>query len=224
LEFFIWLQLGVGAFLPHDVLVAAWGDFASGDVRVDISAKHPGTRGTSEEIRRELVPFLRRLHEQWRRLDYVPILWRQGECRHLFPSLPELANHNLSDARSCLIHGLHDQRAQEDCLYVFIAFDQAHEDSMKSVCRVLIPHVDATLRRIEVLPDCAPSNHGHGKLEALSAREEEIMHWVSIGKTNLEIGQILGISHNTAKNHLRRIFKKLNVANRAQAVARLKRR
>jgi DNA-binding CsgD family transcriptional regulator len=95
---------------------------------------------------------------------------------------------------------------------------------MKSLCRVLIPHVDSTLRRIEVLPEGVQANHAHRKLETLSVREAEIMHWVSIGKTNLEIGQILGISHNTAKNHLRRIFKKLNVANRAQAVARLKRR
>jgi DNA-binding CsgD family transcriptional regulator len=56
----------------------------------------------------------------------------------------------------------------------------------------------------------------------LTTREREIMHWVAIGKTNYEIGMILSISTNTAKNHLRHIFKKLNVANRAQAVSKLK--
>lgn len=27
LEFFSWLQNGVNEFLPHDVLIACWGDF-----------------------------------------------------------------------------------------------------------------------------------------------------------------------------------------------------
>jgi DNA-binding CsgD family transcriptional regulator len=51
----------------------------------------------------------------------------------------------------------------------------------------------------------------------ISAREAEIMDWVKLGKTNMEIGMILNISSFTVKNHLQRIFKKLDVLNRAQA-------
>jgi DNA-binding CsgD family transcriptional regulator len=43
---------------------------------------------------------------------------------------------------------------------------------------------------------------------------------VKSGKTNFEIGMILSISPNTVKNHLKRIFQKLDVTCRAQAVAR----
>jgi DNA-binding CsgD family transcriptional regulator len=49
--------------------------------------------------------------------------------------------------------------------------------------------------------------------------KKNIMQWVRAGKTNAEIGMILDISAFTVKNHLQRIFKKLNVFNRAQAVA-----
>jgi DNA-binding CsgD family transcriptional regulator len=52
-------------------------------------------------------------------------------------------------------------------------------------------------------------------------RELEIMDWVRKGKTNQEIGMILNISVFTVKNHLQRVFKKLDVLNRAQAVARI---
>ena len=45
------------------------------------------------------------------------------------------------------------------------------------------------------------------------------MGWVCSGKTNIEIGLILNISTFTVKNHLQRIFKKLDVVNRSQAVA-----
>lgn len=56
---------------------------------------------------------------------------------------------------------------------------------------------------------------------SLSDRENEIMHWVGAGKTNYEIGLILGISQFTVKNHLQRIFRKIDVRNRAQAITRI---
>ena len=55
----------------------------------------------------------------------------------------------------------------------------------------------------------------------MSERELDIMRWVCKGKTNGEIGQILDISFFTVKNHLQRIFRKLDVLNRAQAVAKI---
>jgi DNA-binding CsgD family transcriptional regulator len=45
------------------------------------------------------------------------------------------------------------------------------------------------------------------------------MAWVAKGKTNGEIGSILNVSSFTVKNHMQRIFKKLDVFNRAQAVS-----
>lgn len=55
----------------------------------------------------------------------------------------------------------------------------------------------------------------------LTERQLEILHWVKLGKTNHETAQILSVSELTVKNHLQRAFRKLNVHNRAQAVARL---
>lgn len=54
---------------------------------------------------------------------------------------------------------------------------------------------------------------------ALSPRELEVLHWVCLGKTNSEIGQILGISHWTAKVHVGNVLRKLNASNRTQAAA-----
>jgi DNA-binding CsgD family transcriptional regulator len=62
-----------------------------------------------------------------------------------------------------------------------------------------------------------------GDLSGLSQREVEIMEWVRIGKTNFEVAMILNISAFTVKNHLQRIFRKLDASNRAQAVEKLNR-
>lgn len=55
--------------------------------------------------------------------------------------------------------------------------------------------------------------------EALTAREREVLHWVARGKTDWEISEILSISEQTTKVHLRNTLRKLNAVSRAHAVA-----
>ncbi len=54
--------------------------------------------------------------------------------------------------------------------------------------------------------------------EPLTPREREIMRWVAIGKTNDEIGDILGIALQTVKTLLARAQVKLNSTRRTYAV------
>lgn len=54
----------------------------------------------------------------------------------------------------------------------------------------------------------------------LTGREAEILMWISRGKTNKEVGIILGSSPRTVNKHLEHIFEKLGVSTRAAAVAK----
>jgi DNA-binding CsgD family transcriptional regulator len=54
----------------------------------------------------------------------------------------------------------------------------------------------------------------------LSHREVDVLFWVSRGKSNVEIGQILGMSRRTAQKHLENIFRKLGVDNRTAAAGK----
>jgi DNA-binding response OmpR family regulator/DNA-binding CsgD family transcriptional regulator len=54
----------------------------------------------------------------------------------------------------------------------------------------------------------------------LTSRESEVLLWISRGKANREIGEILTISPRTVNKHLEQIFVKLGVENRASAAAR----
>jgi two-component system nitrate/nitrite response regulator NarL len=55
---------------------------------------------------------------------------------------------------------------------------------------------------------------------ALTPRESQVLALLVDGASNAAIARELGIAHNTVKNHLRSILRKLGVRNRAQAVAR----
>lgn len=55
------------------------------------------------------------------------------------------------------------------------------------------------------------------KAFTLTAREAEVLFWVSRGKSNRDVGQILEISPRTINKHLERVYEKLGVENRASA-------
>ncbi|MBO3088549.1 response regulator transcription factor [Cellulomonas dongxiuzhuiae] len=65
----------------------------------------------------------------------------------------------------------------------------------------------------------APMSGGPAVRSGLSEREAEIMDVVSQGLTNTQIARQLFLSEKTVKNHINRIFSKLGVTNRAQAIA-----
>lgn len=52
----------------------------------------------------------------------------------------------------------------------------------------------------------------------LSSRELEILELICNGSNNREVAEQLGISHQTVKNHVTAILRKLNVGDRTQAV------
>ncbi|GLK75048.1 DNA-binding response regulator [Methylopila jiangsuensis] len=53
----------------------------------------------------------------------------------------------------------------------------------------------------------------------VTARESEVLLWIARGKSNKDIGDILGMSPRTVNKHLEQIYVKLGVENRAAAAA-----
>lgn len=72
--------------------------------------------------------------------------------------------------------------------------------------RLSLPYVDIDLLN-------------HDPLEGLTARERELLAALANGWTNLQIAARTGISRNTVKYHLKNLYDKLGVSNRAMAVA-----
>lgn len=55
---------------------------------------------------------------------------------------------------------------------------------------------------------------------SLTVRESEVLLWIAKGKSNRDIGDILGLSARTVNKHLEQIYVKLGVENRASAAVK----
>ncbi len=54
---------------------------------------------------------------------------------------------------------------------------------------------------------------------AMSGREAEVLRCLAQGRTNAEIGSMLGITENTVRNHVHAVMRKLGATTRTDAVA-----
>lgn len=92
--------------------------------------------------------------------------------------------------------------------------------SIRSVLRGGAPIDPFIARRILTLLPSEPLHKpvDSSDSEALSARESEILEWVSRGLSNREIAEQLIISRYTVECHIKRIYRKLAVSSRTRAV------
>jgi DNA-binding NarL/FixJ family response regulator len=81
----------------------------------------------------------------------------------------------------------------------------------------MIRQVHAGKRRVP--PEVAAQLFQYMGEENLTPREVEVLQHVSAGERNRKIGELLGISEDTVKVHLKRIMEKLRAKDRTQAIA-----
>jgi DNA-binding CsgD family transcriptional regulator len=81
---------------------------------------------------------------------------------------------------------------------------------------------EASAARIEPAPIRLAPVRADPIPAGLTAREGEVMHWLSCGKTDAEIAALLSISPRTVHKHLEHIYVKLGVETRTAAVMRVR--
>lgn len=217
-QLFLWTQGQVQALLPHDVLVCL--QFGPGGALLRLECLH----GTVLAPAAEALLTARR--------DGLAV----RIARHCLQGarLPALADFRSDAANALQAFGADVARAGFDSVLVhgtgsgmvggtagasvFLMFGLPMRPNARHAyfLELLLAQLHLALGRLPAPRDpdvLAPAR-------ALSAREAEIVRWLRAGKSNDEMGRILGISALTVKNHLQRIYRTLGVGNRAHALAR----
>lgn len=116
--------------------------------------------------------------------------------------------------------------------YVRVFIDEGHP--MQALLARWLAHAGAAPLRdyaARLLSQFDPGPHGvrvaqekvlstGNLIDPLSQRELEVLHLMALGKTNLDIARQLIVSRGTIKAHAASIYRKLDVTNRTEAVAR----
>lgn len=81
------------------------------------------------------------------------------------------------------------------------------------------PMTSSVARKVVV--SFQPSRQSAPGIDLLSERESQVLHLLAQGRMYKEIADTLGITNNTVSCYIRRIYEKLHVRSRMEAVAKL---
>ena len=87
----------------------------------------------------------------------------------------------------------------------------------RTIMNLLRPHFGQARRNADLATVRLAAQSKPLEAYGLTHREKEVAHWLSRGKTNLEIAVILGVRVRTVEKHLENILAKLAVENRTTA-------
>lgn len=194
-ELFLWSQGALQTLLPHGVLLCIQLD-EQGRAR-KLECLHSTVLAPSE--RALLCDAVQGPAPVWLRR------WQQGGGQPLALQAGDMG-HGLAHGSGPLASG--------GSAFVLLGLPAAAGFRESWLLQLLLPYLHLAQQRIAtsaLAPVAAPS---------VSPRQAEILQWLREGKSNEEIGRLLGISPLTVKNHLQRLYRQLGVNNRAHAVAR----
>jgi len=121
--------------------------------------------------------------------------------------------------RNIAVHGVLDSSRNTATCYGFARIGAKWSERTITLIRLVTPHLHVAMVQRHMPPPPAekPGPRPSGRL---TQREEQVLHWLSYGKTTADISQILGIAPNTVHIHTQNIVRKLDASNRVHAVAK----
>lgn len=218
-HFFGWAQGLLQNLVPHEALICS---LRPGEGRVPVVEAFTTAAGEGEPLDRlygQEGAFGEKLVKEWEEKLYQPVVRDVAEVAGADSAVGrELAR---IGATRLIAHGTHDTSGRMASFFVFAGADDDNRRRARLV-EILVPFLHAAWVRTKVsLTGDNGANDAHAAArELLTEREREVLKWVYLGKSNIEIGLILGISPLTVKNHVQEILRRLNVQNRAQAVGK----
>lgn len=218
-QFYLWTQGQLQALLPHQLMLCLHLDASDAVVRLE--CLHAGV--LDDAVMRQLCDpadgLALRLARHCRNADRLPAM--TGGGRRAGDATLELFRRELQLAGfdHLVVHGS-GRLPGGSTLFALCGWAARPAPRHAWFLALLLPHLHMALLRLSERAARDAAHAGDAIARPLSARETEILGWVREGKSNFEVGCILGISALTVKNHLQRIYQTLGVSNRTHALSR----
>lgn len=216
-QFFLWSQGALQGFIPHETLVCAYGDIERMKCTFETFSGAVLDDNFEQAVGDPANGMLPHIMDDWLRGGRVPWLHTQdGEDQEGRRQL--LADLKRSGFGHVAAHGF--AHGEYGTFMAFVQLKTPPTQRCAYLMELLLPYVHTALHRVMASERSGKADDSSSIITLLSKREIQVLYWVKNGKTNRDIGQILNINPPTVKNHVQNIMRKLNVANRAQAVGK----
>lgn len=211
-QYFLWSQGALQSFLPHEILVVGYGRYGTPDFRCEILSR--SDLDGDETSLRAVEKLVREMADAWHGGGRAPLLYAGDEAAGGIER--KLAALRLGPA---LAHGVREFLGDTSGFFAFLRMPAAPDRRHAYHAEILLPHLYLALHRT-LTSERASSDRRRRYAVNLSRREIEVIAYIRDGRTNQQIAETLALSPLTVKNHVQNILRKLEVSNRAQAVAR----
>lgn len=220
-HFFCWTQGLLQNLIRHEVLICALRNGESNNFHVDSFSSTASEPTVVSNLFGQDTLLVPQLIKDWEENDFRPVFLdlTQSDMAVNSPLGRELSRMGASEV---FAHGTYDTFGWPVSFFIFGCPRGSIAPRHYPLAALLVPSLHAAWVHTQFTRQ-APlwQTRGHaGSNDLLTAREQEILGWIYRGKSNIEIGMILGISPLTVKNHVQKILRRLDVLNRAQAVGK----
>lgn len=216
-QFFLWLRLHLHRFVPHELLLCRIGRLRAGaEHRVEVFNCLPLDEGLIEALNAPQGQLWRQLQEAWVNGGRRPVLLPLERL-----DVPEGQALRAAGFAQLAVHGVDGTAGIHPPLLLALGRPQTQVLEAATTLAGLqtwLPHLHFSAAR--ALQDGDGPAAGEAEWpRVLTERELEVLRAMRVARSNAQIGEQLGISALTVKNHLRKIMRKLGAGNRVQAVA-----
>lgn len=215
--FVAWVSTTLRTLIPHQRFIA---HIRSGDVAIVREVRQDEAAASFPQVspNDEQGVVLRMLERRWIESGRVPqaipavsVVKQRG--RHASVNTEQIPGR-------WLVHGAGPLAGKAISNFALFEVGRTTDPLQLDKLALLAPFIHIALISCYQAPADDSVRSAPTESSLLTNREAEILQWIFEGKTNQQIGLALGISPFTVKNHLQRIFRKLGVGNRAQAVVK----
>ena len=218
-HFFTWTQGLLQNLVKHEALICALRNAEPMSFHVESFSTSPLEPALLSDVFRRDTSMVPHLTKTWEENSYRPVVCETGNASPFAQSALG-REFNRIGTDTVVGHGTFDAFGKPASFFVFACQSQAMNPKQVYCVELIVPLLHQAWVRTQIdrpVESGAVQAAGAG---VLTSREQEVLKWIHLGKSNIEIGTILEISPLTVKNHVQKILRKLNVQNRTQAVGK----
>ncbi len=218
-HFFTWTQGLLQNLVKHEALICALRNAEPVSFHVESFLTSPLEPALFSDMFRQDTSLVPHIIKAWEENSYRPVVCETGNASPFAQSALG-REFNRIGADTTVGHGTYDAFGKPASFFIFACQSQTMGPKQVYCVELIVPFLHQAWVRTQIDRSVESAVVHPAGAGLLTSREQEVLKWIHLGKSNIEIGTILEISPLTVKNHVQKILRKLNVQNRTQAVGK----